>query len=51
MPEIAEIARAVHNLKRTIVGKTLAKVTAVDDANIFGKTEWLRCRGRPRVAA
>jgi formamidopyrimidine-DNA glycosylase len=27
----------VHNLKRTVVGKTLTKVTAVDDANVFGK--------------
>ncbi|KAL3421855.1 formamidopyrimidine-DNA glycosylase [Phlyctema vagabunda] len=37
MPEIAEIARIVHHLKKSLVGKTLAKVTALDDANVFGK--------------
>ncbi|KAG9231759.1 DNA glycosylase/AP lyase [Amylocarpus encephaloides] len=37
MPEIAEIARAVYHLRKHIVGKTLSKVTAVDDGNIFGK--------------
>ncbi|KAH8816103.1 formamidopyrimidine-DNA glycosylase [Xylogone sp. PMI_703] len=37
MPEIAEVARIVHYLKKSLVGKTLANVKAPDDAVIFGK--------------
>ncbi|CAD6447532.1 d49ea943-a443-46f6-ba69-592474275899 [Sclerotinia trifoliorum] len=37
MPEIAEVARAVHHIRRNLVGKTLAIVKAQDDANVFGK--------------
>ena len=37
MPEIAEVARIVHFIRQHLVGKTLAKVIAVDDANVFGK--------------
>lgn len=37
MPEIAEVARTVHFIRKNLVGKTLAKVTAPDDNNIFGK--------------
>jgi formamidopyrimidine-DNA glycosylase len=37
MPEIAEIARIVHFIRKNLVGKTLAKVTATDDPNVYGK--------------
>ena len=37
MPEIAEVARTVHFIRKNLVGKTLAKVIAPEDANIFGK--------------
>ncbi|TGO65990.1 hypothetical protein BOTNAR_0071g00270 [Botryotinia narcissicola] len=37
MPEIAEVARAVHYIRKNLVGKTLAVVNAQDDANVFGK--------------
>ncbi|KAK6599048.1 Formamidopyrimidine-DNA glycosylase [Botrytis cinerea] len=37
MPEIAEVARAVHYIRKSLVGKTLAVVKAQDDANVFGK--------------
>ncbi|KAK0629149.1 Formamidopyrimidine-DNA glycosylase N-terminal domain-containing protein [Bombardia bombarda] len=37
MPEIAEIARIVHYLRLHLVGKTIKKATAIDDANVFGK--------------
>lgn len=37
MPEIGEVARIVHYLRKHLVGKTLAKVTAADDANVYGK--------------
>ncbi|KAI1805344.1 Formamidopyrimidine-DNA glycosylase N-terminal domain-containing protein [Daldinia bambusicola] len=37
MPEIAEVARVVHFLRIHLTGKTIAKVVAPDDANIFGK--------------
>ena len=37
MPEIGEVARAVSYIRKHLVGKTLAKVTAIDDANVFGK--------------
>ncbi|OAL34235.1 formamidopyrimidine-DNA glycosylase [Fonsecaea nubica] len=37
MPEIAEVARTVHYIRKLLVGKTIAKVTATDDANVYGK--------------
>jgi formamidopyrimidine-DNA glycosylase len=37
MPEIAEIARIVHFIRKHLVGKTLTKVTATDDPNVYGK--------------
>lgn len=37
MPEIAEVARAVHFIRKCLVGKTLEKVTAIDDNCVFGK--------------
>ncbi|CAA9958538.1 Formamidopyrimidine-DNA glycosylase [Pyrenophora teres f. maculata] len=37
MPEIAEVARVVHFLKKHIVGKTINIVTAQDDPIIYGK--------------
>ncbi|OAA70495.1 Ribosomal protein S13-like, H2TH [Cordyceps fumosorosea ARSEF 2679] len=37
MPEIAEIARAVHFLRIHLVGKRIASAEAIDDANVFGK--------------
>lgn len=37
MPEIAEVARAVHFVRKCLVGKTLEKVTAIDDNCVFGK--------------
>ncbi|KAI1387380.1 Formamidopyrimidine-DNA glycosylase N-terminal domain-containing protein [Hypoxylon trugodes] len=37
MPEIAEVARVTHFLSKHLIGKTISKVTAVDDANIYGK--------------
>ncbi|CAL3962772.1 hypothetical protein PZA11_000166 [Diplocarpon coronariae] len=37
MPEIAEVARIVYFLKKSLVGKTLSVVKAQDDANVFGK--------------
>ncbi|KAH8684797.1 putative formamidopyrimidine-DNA glycosylase [Tricladium varicosporioides] len=37
MPEIAEVARVVHFLRKSLVGKTLAVVKAQDDASVFGK--------------
>lgn len=37
MPEIGEVARAVHYLRKHLVGRTLQKVTAVEDGNVFGK--------------
>ena len=37
MPEIGEVARAVHYIRKHLVGKTLQKVTAVEDGNVFGK--------------
>ncbi|EGX93143.1 formamidopyrimidine-DNA glycosylase, putative [Cordyceps militaris CM01] len=37
MPEIAEIARAVHYLRIHLVGKRIASAEAIDDANVFGK--------------
>ncbi|KAI1118361.1 formamidopyrimidine-DNA glycosylase [Nemania sp. NC0429] len=37
MPEIAEIARVTHFLRHHLVGKTIAKVVAQDDASVFGK--------------
>ncbi|KAH8590586.1 Formamidopyrimidine-DNA glycosylase N-terminal domain-containing protein [Bisporella sp. PMI_857] len=37
MPEIAEVARIVHYLRKFLVGKTLKVVNAQDDASVFGK--------------
>ncbi|KAI1777045.1 Formamidopyrimidine-DNA glycosylase N-terminal domain-containing protein [Hypoxylon cercidicola] len=37
MPEIAEVARVVHFLRLHLVGKTIGKVVAPDDSNVFGK--------------
>jgi formamidopyrimidine-DNA glycosylase len=37
MPEIAEVARIVHYIRKHLVGKTLNKVVAVDDPNVYGK--------------
>ncbi|KAL2069590.1 hypothetical protein VTL71DRAFT_14269 [Oculimacula yallundae] len=37
MPEIAEVARIVSYIKKSLVGKTLSTVKAQDDANVFGK--------------
>ncbi|KIW31339.1 formamidopyrimidine-DNA glycosylase [Cladophialophora immunda] len=37
MPEIAEVARIVHFIRKLLVGKTIAKVTATDDASVYGK--------------
>lgn len=31
------VARAVHYLRKNLVGKTLSAVKAADDANVFGK--------------
>ncbi|KAF6842971.1 Formamidopyrimidine-DNA glycosylase [Colletotrichum musicola] len=42
MPEIAEVARCVHFLRRHLLGKKIAKVSAPDDANVFGK---VKCSG------
>ncbi|KIW91108.1 formamidopyrimidine-DNA glycosylase [Cladophialophora bantiana CBS 173.52] len=37
MPEIAEVARIVHYIRKLLVGKTIAKVTATDDSSVYGK--------------
>ena len=37
MPEIGEVARVVHYLKKNLVGKTLASVKVQEDANVYGK--------------
>ncbi|RMZ89848.1 hypothetical protein DV736_g2919, partial [Chaetothyriales sp. CBS 134916] len=37
MPEIAEVARIVHFIRKHLLNKTIAKCTAIDDANIYGK--------------
>ena len=37
MPEIAEVARTVHFIRKNLVGKTIAKVLAPEDLNVFGK--------------
>ncbi|KAI1848976.1 hypothetical protein JX266_005404 [Neoarthrinium moseri] len=37
MPEIAEVARITHFLRLHLVGKTIKKATAPEDANVFGK--------------
>ena len=31
------VARIVHHLRKSLVGKTLSVVTAQDDANVYGK--------------
>lgn len=37
MPEIAEVARTVHFVRKLLVGRTIARCTATDDANVYGK--------------
>ncbi|KAI1263216.1 formamidopyrimidine-DNA glycosylase [Xylariaceae sp. FL1019] len=37
MPEIAEVARITHFLRAHLVGKTISKVHAADDTNVFNK--------------
>ncbi|KAL9104101.1 MAG: hypothetical protein Q9163_000903 [Psora crenata] len=37
MPEIGEVARVVHYIRERLVGKTIAKVTAQNDDNVYGK--------------
>lgn len=37
MPEIAEVARTVHFVRKLLVGKTIAKVVATEDTNVYGK--------------
>ena len=37
MPEIAEVARTVHFIRKHLVGKTISKVVATEDANVYGK--------------
>ena len=39
MPEIAEVAKAVHFLRKHLVGRTIASCTAADDANVYGKNK------------
>lgn len=37
MPELSEIARIVHFLRKHVVGKTVSKVQAQHDESVFGK--------------
>ncbi|KIW18393.1 formamidopyrimidine-DNA glycosylase [Exophiala spinifera] len=37
MPEIAEVARTVHYIRKLLKGKTIAKVVANEDNNVYGK--------------
>jgi formamidopyrimidine-DNA glycosylase len=37
MPEIAEVARMVHYIRKHLVGKTIASCTAANDDNVYGK--------------
>lgn len=37
MPELADVARVVHFIRKELVGKTISKVNAQNDDNIFGK--------------
>lgn len=37
MPEIAEVARIVHFVRKHLVGKTVGKVQASHDDNVYGK--------------
>ncbi|KAI9792612.1 MAG: hypothetical protein M1833_001065 [Piccolia ochrophora] len=37
MPEIGEVARIVHYLKKHLVGKTISKVQVQDDPIVYGK--------------
>lgn len=37
MPEIAEVARTVHFIRKLLVGKTIATAVAAEDANVYGK--------------
>jgi formamidopyrimidine-DNA glycosylase len=38
MPELAEVARIVHFIRKHLVGKTLANVQAQNDDIVYGKT-------------
>ncbi|KAI1000488.1 hypothetical protein K3495_g7707 [Podosphaera aphanis] len=37
MPEIAEVARIVHHLRKRLVGKTIKTIKTQEDGNVFGK--------------
>ena len=37
MPEAPEVARIVHFIRKHLVGKTISKITAQNDENVFGK--------------
>lgn len=37
MPEIAEVARIVHFIRKFLVGRTITNITAADDGNVYGK--------------
>ncbi|KAI1429880.1 formamidopyrimidine-DNA glycosylase [Xylaria sp. FL1777] len=37
MPEIAEVARVAHFLRKHLVGKRIARIVALDDTSVFGK--------------
>lgn len=37
MPEIGEVARTVHYIRKHLVGRKLSKVVAVEDGSVFGK--------------
>ena len=39
MPEISEVARCVHFIRKHLVGRTIASCTATDDANVYGKNK------------
>ena len=39
MPEIAEVARVVHFIRKHLVGRTIASCIATDDANVYGKNK------------
>lgn len=39
MPEIAEVARVVHFIRKHLVDRTIACCIATDDANVYGKNK------------
>jgi formamidopyrimidine-DNA glycosylase len=39
MPEIAEVARTVHFIRKHLVGKTIATCIAAHDENVYGKNK------------